>query len=168
MSGSADLRLLRQELAKTLRLLEEVDAFLRSVEGHELVTLGRTRSTALIVAQILENFYTCVETFLVRVAQCFENNLRPDKWHAELLERMAMTIDGIREAPLSEASFVALRELMRFRHFKRYYFELDYDWTKLDYLVGQYARARQTLGVDLAAFDAFLADLDAAASGPET
>ena len=45
-----------------------------------------------------------------------------------------------------------LRELMRFRHFTRYYFELDYDWRKVDLLVLLFREAVPLLERDLESF----------------
>ena len=33
------------------------------------------------------------------------------------------------------STFSKLNELLRFRHFKRYYFEMDFDWRKIELLV---------------------------------
>ena len=49
---------------------------------------------------------------------------------------------------------------MRFRHFRRYYFELDFDWAKLDYLLGVYGRAMPLVTRDLQRFNAFLVSLE--------
>ena len=41
--------------------------------------------------------------------------------------------DGLVVASIVEAyTFERLDELRRFRHFKRYYYRLDYDWDKFD------------------------------------
>ena len=123
------------EIEKTVSLLEEVRSFYVGIQQNELQQLGKTRATALIVAQVLENYYTCLETLFLRISQYFENSLLKNKWHSDLLDKMILDIEGIRPAVVSSKTYKNLRELMRFRHFKRYYFELDYDWKKLDYLI---------------------------------
>jgi hypothetical protein len=50
---------------------------------------------------------------------------------------------------------------MRFRHFKRYYLELDFDWAKLDYLLDVYERLLPVLDRDLEGFKSFLVRLAA-------
>ncbi len=47
-------------------------------------------------------------------------------------------------AVFSDESHRLLAELMRFRHFKRYYPELDYDWEKLRCLLSVYRRCLLT------------------------
>ncbi len=123
------------EIEKTVSLLEEVRSFYMGIQQNELQQLGKTRATALIIAQVLENYYTCLETLFLRVSQYFENSLLKNKWHSDLLDKMILDIEGIRPPVVSSEIYKNLRELMRFRHFKRYYFELDYDWKKLDYLI---------------------------------
>lgn len=123
------------EIEKTVSLLEEVRSFYMGIQQNELQQLGKTRATALIIAQVLENYYTCLETLFLRISQYFENSLLKNKWHSDLLDKMILDIEGIRPPVVSSEIYKNLRELMRFRHFKRYYFELDYDWKKLDYLI---------------------------------
>lgn len=91
----------------------------------------------MVTAQIIENFYTSVETLFLRISQFFENSLNKDKWHKDLLGKMALHIEGVRDRVITEATYKDLTELLQFRHFKRYYFELEYDWGKLDFLTGK-------------------------------
>lgn len=52
-----------------------------------------------------------------------------------------------------------LLELMRFRHFRRYYFGTDFDWERLDQLLTRVTRVHEPLGADFAAFVRFLEEL---------
>lgn len=144
------------EIEKAILLLEEVRSFFNQVNKNELQQLGKTKTTALIVAQILENYYTCLETLFFRISQYFENALQKSKWHADLLSKMVLNINGIRPAVISQKTYKNLRELMRFRHFKHYYFELDYDWRKLDYLIACMEETDQEIGAELDTFKRFL------------
>ena len=144
------------EIEKTLLLLDEVRSFYRQIRQNELQQLGRTRATAMIVAQILENYYTCLETLFFRISQYFENTLHKNKWHVDLLDKMILNLSDIRPAVISQKTHKHLRELMRFRHFKRYYFELDYDWKKLDYLIACMDETDQEIDPELDTFKRFL------------
>lgn len=152
-------RLLSAEIAKTKELLAEIDAFYRSVQANELAQLGRTRSTALIIAQIFENFYTCLETLFLRISQYFENHLSEHRWHADLLEKMTLSIAGVRHAAIRRETYNSLEELLRFRHFKRYYFQLDYDWDRIDFLAKKYEHAYPAVLRDLDTFQKFLEEI---------
>lgn len=82
----------------------------------------------MVVAEFMVDYYTCLETCFFRISQLFENHLSPDRWHADLLEKMTLSMPDIRVAVIPEPVAADLNELMKFRHFRRYYFELEYDW----------------------------------------
>ena len=147
------------DIRTNMAVLSQLEEHAAQVETVELPLLGKTRSSALIVAGVVENYYTCIETILLRISQFFENNLRPDKWHQELLRKSALRIEGVREAAVSGPTRDILDELLRFRHFKRYYFRLDYDWDRLELLLKKLRQVKLLLRADLAAFLAFLESL---------
>jgi hypothetical protein len=147
------------EIRRISSVMADIHARLETFRGKELSLLGRTQVTAVFVAQVLDNHYTGLETLFLRISQFFENSLASDRWHADLLDKMMLHIPGVRESVLSEECGHLLHELLRFRHFKRYYFELDFDWLKLDYLLSVYERARPLVQRDLAAFSDFLGRL---------
>ena len=142
----------RQRLVAVHRSLE-------SALQNEIVRLGKTPMSALIVAGLLENYYTCLETIFQRISQHFDNNLDPERWHSDLLQKMTLEIDGVRAAAVSQAVFSPLFELLKFRHFKRYYFELEYDWDRLDFLVAKLAQAHPLVLHDLQRFERFMSAL---------
>ena len=51
---------------------------------------------------------------------------------------MTLEIPEIRNAVISEQTFHILQEFLRFRYFKRYYVEFEYDWDKLEFLEKKY------------------------------
>lgn len=114
---------------------------------------------AVLLTEILCNSYTCLETILFRISRAFENHLSSDKWHKELLHKMRIEIPGLRKAVLSQESYLLLDELRRFRHFKRYYFEFDYDWLKLDYLKIVYEKLVPLISLELESYIDFLREL---------
>ena len=85
--------------------------------------------------------------------------LDDDRWHADLLDRMTLRIEGVRDPVISEETARWLGELMKFRHFHRYYLELDYDWDKLDYLQTIFNKVVERLPSDLQSFASFLRQL---------
>ncbi|HDL19061.1 MAG TPA: hypothetical protein ENH29_08400 [Bacteroidetes bacterium] len=156
MSENKDIPVLIGKVNHTLFLLNEIVSFYYQVQSNELKLLGKSQSSALIIAQIFENFYTCLETLFLRISQYFENSIQKDKRHSDLLNNMKLKIEGVRIPVLSGKSHKSLLELMRFRHFKRYYFELDYDWNKLDYLSNIFENSYDQLKEDLINFRDFL------------
>ncbi|MBT3274650.1 MAG: hypothetical protein HN368_15945 [Spirochaetales bacterium] len=127
--------------------------------AEDIPALGQTSRSALIIAGLLENYYTCAETAWLRISQYFENNLDPEKWHTSLLEKMVLAIKDIRPAAVSKENYNHLLELMRFRDIKRYYFQIDYDWDKLKYLTALLHKAHPMVISDTEHFKSFLLQL---------
>ncbi len=156
MSVNEKISELDARIEKTKALLtrigNEYDSFLRDDFEH----MGRKNASAIVLAELMVDYYTCLETCFLRISQFFENHLSTSRWHADLLEKMTLRIEGSRDAVISDSSAASLSELMKFRHFRRYYFELEYDWDKLEYLQKVYARVRDAVPVELASFQTFL------------
>ena len=69
---------------------------------------------------------------------------------------MTIEVQGVRPSVVSRVNFPALFELLKFRHFKRYYYDLEYDWDRLDFLVTKLRKAHPVVVEDLESFLAFL------------
>lgn len=152
MNAEAKILSLMGELERTRNLLGRIERFY----DERFPAKQRTADLAIILSEILGNYYTCLETFFLRVSQTFENHLSRDSWHRDLLGKMVLTIPGEREPLLSEDSYNAVGELLRFRHFKRYYLEFDYDWDRLELVEKKFAILRPNLYKDLDRFSLFL------------
>ena len=149
---------LKASILKNLGTLERQVESLQAALDRDLALLGRTQNAALIVAGLLENYYTCLETAFLRISQFFENTLDPERWHTDLLEKMTLHIEGVRLPAVSQTNYPNLLELLKFRHF-RYYFELEYDWDRLDFLVKKMKQAHPGVKQDLERFLSFLDQL---------
>jgi len=66
-------------------------------------------------------------------------------------DRSALMVAGI-----SEENYPRLLELLKFRHFRGYYFELEYDWDRLEYLRKNFNEAHPPVTEDLERFIGFL------------
>ncbi|OHD23437.1 MAG: hypothetical protein A2V99_18825 [Spirochaetes bacterium RBG_16_67_19] len=150
---------LKASILKNLGTLERQVESLQAALDRDLALLGRTQNAALIVAGLLENYYTCLETAFLRISQFFENTLDPERWHTDLLEKMTLHIEGVRLPAVSQTNYPNLLELLKFRHFRRYYFELEYDWDRLDFLVKKMKQAHPGVKQDLERFLSFLDQL---------
>ena len=158
---NAAIRELPAAVALHRRRLDTVRETLENALTDEVVRLGRTRVSALIVAGLLENYYTGLETIFLRISQHFENRLGDERRHQELLQNMTLEIKGVRVAAVSEDALPPLLELLRFRYFKRYSFELEYDWDRLDFLVAKLRQAHPLVTRGLERFEGFTSALDA-------
>ena len=64
-----------------------------------------------------------------------------------------------RQQVISDETHAMLGEFLRFRHFKRYYFEFEYDWDRLEYLEKKYEQVKLMLNDQLESFKNFLKQL---------
>jgi len=156
----ADLLTLIAHVRKHARLLDDAMGEIRDARESDIPKLGKTSRAGVLVAGLLENYYTCAETLFVRVSQFFENSLSPERWHKDLLEKMTLEIDSVRPALVSTDIYNDLVELMRFRHFKRSYFAASYDWIRLEELLKRLQRMHPILIADIRSFLAFLESLE--------
>ena len=145
-----------EETRKSRIMLGKIDSFYQEFKNNDLTLLGKKRASAIVMAEIMVDFYTCVETLFLRIAQFFENTLRKDNWYSDLLHKMTLEIEGARKAVISDQTYSILLEFLKFRHFKRYYFEFDYDWDKLEFLEKKYRQVQPLLEEDLKNFEDFL------------
>ncbi|MGA2545359.1 MAG: hypothetical protein ABSF43_02335 [Rectinemataceae bacterium] len=146
-------------IEKQLILIERIHSSLALAMEHDVPLLGRTGNAAVLVAGLIENYYTCLETAFQKISQHFENHLETAKWHSELLLKMTLKIAGARIPAVSEGNYGALLELQKFRHFRRYYFELEYDWDRLDFILRKLEAAHPIAVEDLRRFADFVKSL---------
>jgi hypothetical protein len=155
MSGQRERELIGI-IEKQIQRMDALYASITEAFDRDVALLGRTSNAGVMIAGLFENYYTCIETAFQKISQHFENHLEPGRWHAELLSKMTLRIEGLRIPAVSETNYPALLELQRFRHFKRYYFDLDYDWDRLDFLRKKLEPAHPMAVVDLRNFIEFL------------
>ena len=159
MSVNTDIQVLRSEIAKGREVMDRLARYLHVYQAEKITGKTPSIAEAMVVSQSLSNYYTCIETIFVRISRFFENHLPPDRWHQALLEKMCLEIEGIRPRVISDFVFSSLLELLKFRHFSRYYFDLDYDWDKLLFLIKKFNDLREPLKKDMEKFDVFLVRL---------
>ncbi len=78
-------------------------------DEYEYAALGYT----------LHNLYNAFESYFLRIAKFFENNLSEFGWHRALIERMTLDIEKVRPALFDLEFSYRIDELMRFRHLFR-------------------------------------------------
>jgi len=99
---SGETVLLQAEIERIRRVLASIRERLDSARRQDLPRLGRTQLTAVFIAQLLDTFYTAVETLFLRVSQHFENSLTADRWHSDLLDKMILHVNGVRQRVIQE------------------------------------------------------------------
>lgn len=124
-----EYNLLKAELGAQVKEIEKI--FLEIEDRRR----GARRSKAKLesLAYKLHNLYCAFEDLFKIVARHFENQVEDiARYHKELLKRMALSIDGVRPALLSEDVLNSLDDLRAFRHYFRhaYSYELRYERLK--------------------------------------
>ncbi len=158
MSLEINIQNLRSEINKSLSVLARIENYIVDFQQQKLIKKSGL-DEAMIVTQSLTNYYTCIETLFVRISRFFENNLDKKQWHRSLLEKMTLEIEDVRPKVICESVYRGLLELLKFRHFSRYYFELGYDWDKLNFLLKKFNDIHTQVNTDLSEFDCFLKKL---------
>jgi uncharacterized protein YutE (UPF0331/DUF86 family) len=124
-----EFSLLKSELDAQIK---EIERLFSDIEDRKK---GAKRSKAKLesLAYKFHNLYCAFEDLFKTVARHFENQVGDiARYHKELLKRMAIQIEGVRPALLSEETFKILDELRAFRHFFRhaYAYELRHEKVK--------------------------------------
>lgn len=128
------IRTLRNELLEDCRVAEQALA----TAGLRLAE--KTDSGLEGCAHHLARVYNVIEQMALRVAKTFENQIDDESgWHAELIGRLSIQIDGVRPALFPPSLRQPLRELRGFRHVFTHAYELELDPDKLALLL-KYAR----------------------------
>ncbi len=159
MNELSDIVVLINEIDKGLSVYFRIAGYYNDFIKNRFNKNQKKTDDAIVISEIFCNSYTCLETIFLRISQHFENNLKGSNWHSNLLRNMTIRIDGIREQVLSDETYSILLEFLKFRHFKRYYFEFNYDWEKLDYLQKKYQKLLPLIKKDIANFLTFLKKL---------
>ncbi len=162
MATAERLDALASELRASLAVLRRVSGYYDTFENHPWFK-ERTTETAIILADVMVSFYTCLETMFVRISQFFENSLDASRWHKDLLKRMTYSVRGVRDRVISDESYAALSDLLAFRHFKRYYVEFEYDWDRLDLVRKKFLACRRTVLDEMNRYLEYVEKLAAAA-----
>lgn len=159
MSSETQIRTLISEIEKGCTVLGRITDFYEGYIAQTQNARDRTPEQAIVLADVFASYYTCLETIFLRISQFFENSLAADRWHQDLLHKMTLRIESVREAVLAEATAASLQELLKFRHFKRDYFEFEYDWDRLEFVRKKFDQVRPLVRTDLNRFLGFLRDM---------
>ena len=115
---------------------------------------------AIVVAYYLHVIYGLFENLLRRVAMLFSNHVTDqERWHAQLLHRMALDVPGVRPAVISPELYESLDELRRFRHLFRNAYVLNFDPDRLMIVLKHAHRIELLYRPDVERFLQFLAAL---------
>ncbi len=103
-----DLYFIELNFKKNREMTERIEEN-KNEDEYQFAALGYT----------IHNLYNSFESYFLRIAKFFENNIDNLEWHSSLVEQMSLDIDGVRPALFDIAFSVKIGEMMRFRHLFR-------------------------------------------------
>jgi hypothetical protein len=159
MSEKNNLSELQGYIEKQLQHIDKVNEFYTDWKNDSGQLRKKRNYDLIVLAEIFTDFYTSTETAFVRISKQFENNLDSTRWHSHLLEKMVIEIPGIRKRVISDTAFSLLLEFMKFRHFRRYYFEFEYDRDRMEYLEKKFTTLVPCIKKELQEYMVFLNEL---------
>jgi len=133
---------------KNLRELElEMKDILKEVEDSPRKMEMRA------MGSILHDFYCAVERIFERIGSNVDGELpQGSDWHVQLLERMAIPIDGIRQSVIKNKSLENLRQILAFRHIFRNVYGFELKWERFRHLVNKLPEVTERFEEDITNF----------------
>ncbi|HAG52124.1 MAG TPA: hypothetical protein DHU69_01965 [Deltaproteobacteria bacterium] len=146
---------MEQERLALLRA--EIDAQLKEIESiyGKLEERKRKRGKAAVesLGYQLHNLYCAFEDLFKIVAATFENHIEDkNRYHLELLKRMAIPIEGVRPALLSQKNYTLLDNLRSFRHFFRHAYSYELDERKVRIVLEDAVKLSELYEIDVKSF----------------
>jgi hypothetical protein len=159
MKNSDTIEQLRAELRQDLEFIHLNHAKNREMTRRINETSSDDEYDFAALGYTIHNLYNSLESYFLRVAKFFENNLDEREWHRSLVRRMTLTIEGVRPA-LFDTDFAArVEELMRFRHLFRNLYKTPLVPQKVLFANDYAATICDAFSAYHDRFDAFLAQL---------
>jgi hypothetical protein len=152
---NADIQTLKAEIAADLNSIDDIYA---AIDRSAAAPAGEEQ--LIVVAYYLHNLYCAFESIFQHIAEVFGNHI-PDRvgWHAELLRRMTLDIEGVRPRLISEQGYDSLDELRRFRHLFRSAYRMRLDSDRLELVRKKAQKLERVYRADIERFVAFLENL---------
>jgi hypothetical protein len=146
------IQTLKADITADIRAIDEIYASLNRYPDSP-----SSEEQLIVIAYYLHNLYSAFESVFQHIAEAFENQVDDRSgWHAELLHRMTLDIEGIRPRLLGPETYDSLDELRRFRHLFRSAYRIHLDPERL-LLVRKKAKSLELLyHTDISGFQSFL------------
>ena len=125
-----DFRRLARELDLDAELLGSLYEKSRRAAGRAALSSDDEFAWAAL-GYTLHNLYCLFENYFLRIAKFFENGLDSNAWHAELIDRMCIEIEGLRPRLFDRSYARRMDELRRFRRAFRNLYQSELDPRRL-------------------------------------
>jgi hypothetical protein len=123
--------------------------------GEVVTRMGEEPDPADVMAAAgyLHHIYTAVEAMGERILSRVDGALPSgERWHQEILGRLGLEMDGVRPAVLRPGTRAHLARLLRFRHFFRHAYRIDFLWAEVHPLVSEISVVISDTSADIEKF----------------
>ena len=155
----SDIINLREKIEKCINDIKSFEERYCKVK-KDFCNLGMTQYELTIISKTIVDYYTSLETVFLRISQSFENHLDKNRWHSHLLDKMILEVPNIRKRVIKDKTYDYLKEIMKFRHFYRYYFAIDYDEGKIKELEISFLNSTNLIVEDFEEYKKFINELE--------
>jgi hypothetical protein len=142
-----------RQYEKTRKMTARIE--LGSDDEFEWAALGYT----------IHNYYNALENYFSRISKFFDNELDSASWHRDLVDRMTLSIEGVRPRLLPPSIRRQVHELRSFRHVVRNLYDSELDPERVGRINSQLP---EIMKVMIAAHSSFYAKIVAVAERLET
>ncbi len=157
---SPKVALLRADIEDELAKLERLAEIFATVRDKlDLAPAEISVYDRGAIGYLLHNFYNGCETIFRRIAAFFENDIGQASWHADLLRRMTLRVEGYRPAVIDQELYRLLQDFRGFRHVFRNTYTFELDWQRERLVALRFEPTLELLREQLTAFLAQLDDL---------
>lgn len=126
------------------------------IRGFSLNDRGSLR----ILGSALHDYYNAVENIFKIIAQKIDSSLpEGTNWHKELLEQMALEVEGVRSKVIRPETQNLLEEFLAFRHVFRNVYGYNLTREKLEDLIQKLPEVSRGLERNIKEFEAKMMDL---------
>ena len=88
------------------------------------------------LAMFLHSFYNGLENIFILIAKKLDEKMPSgERWHIELLEQMAKSINKRQQKVLTNNTYEDLKEYLGFRHFSRHAYSFEINWELMKDLI---------------------------------
>jgi hypothetical protein len=129
--------------------------------GEPVLNPGSDYRDLIVVAYHMHHLYNAFENIFLNVAVAFENSIEEsDRWHTQLLERMALDLSPLRPQLIDDNTYDALDELRRFRHLFRHAYRTRLDAERLQLVLKKALRLKDLYQRQIEQFGNFVQTLE--------